>query len=119
MKQLFKKEELIGKTIKNIIINYDVWISFTDDSFIQIEQKDCGEGFESVIKMNIHDYTIDYTNCELIELGLITYEQYELAIEEQLKKQRKYIEERQIKEKQEIEEREKKLLVELKKKYDN
>ena len=49
MKQLFKKEDLIGKTIVDTFIpteSYqDLWLKFNDDSFIVFEIDDITEGF--------------------------------------------------------------------------
>ena len=102
MKQLFKKEELIGKTIKKILYpcGGELWMSFTDDSFI------C---FRSHAENACH---------ELVELELITRTDYEIAIEEEDKKYEKIRQEKEIEEKKRNEDEELKLLSELKKKYE-
>ena len=120
MKQLFKKEDLIGKTIKYFVFGKeDLWISFTDDSFVQIIKEECGQGFESDSNMNVNDYTQDNTHIELVYLGLITKKQYDLAVKKQEEEFEKYRRESELRREKEIEEREKKLLNDLKNKYES
>jgi len=121
MKQLFKKEELIGKTIKKILYpcGGELWMSFTDDSFIcfRSHAESSGFGYQSEF-ISIEDFTFDNACHELVELELITRTDYEIAIEEEDKKYEKIRQEKEIEEKKRNEDEELKLLSELKKKYE-
>ena len=89
MKQLFKKEELIGKTIRKILYpcGGELWMSFTDDSFIyfRTHSENSGFGYKSEF-IEIEDFEVDNTCHELVELELITRTDYEIACEEADKK---------------------------------
>lgn len=122
MKQLFEQHELIGKTITQILLpeeSYqELWIKFSDNSFVVFKEEDRTEGFgqeRSVIV--ISDWEKDNTDEEFVKLGFITQNQYELALEEEEKKYEKERVEREEFEKKRIKEYEKDLLNKLKNKY--
>lgn len=88
MKQLFKQEELIGKTIAKVLMpkkSYqDIWIKFTDNSFIVFNTEDTTVGFGQERNVYvISDQVKDNTSEELVEIGLITNTQHKLALQEQ------------------------------------
>ncbi len=122
MKQLFKQEELIGKTIAQVILpkeSYqDMWIKFTDNSFVVFDTEDRTEGFgQERNVINISDSKKDNTSEELVQLGLITKSEYELALQEEEIEYQKRCAERDAIEKKRIEDYEKKQLEILNKKY--
>lgn len=123
LKQIFNHQELIGKTIEQIIIpkySYqDLWIKFTDQSFVVLDVNDVTQGFGQQKEIvNISSYTIDNTNKELIELGLITKEQYNSAIIEEEKIHEQERLQRDVLEQKRIEDYEKDILSKLKTKYE-
>ena len=123
MKQLFEQKDLIGKTIAQVLMpkeSYqDMWIKFTDNSFAVFDTEDRTEGFgqEKCIRV-ISDWKKDNTNEELVELGLITKSQHELALEEKEKRHEKERSERYAVEQKRIEDYEREQLAKLKTKYD-
>lgn len=124
MKQIFKKEELIGKIIKKVYIpedSYgDVCVRFTDDSFIIfiIENTTVGFGYPSN-KISIDESTYGPSSHELVEVGLVSEKEYSKAVEEQENEWKRRSEEAEQKLKKMKEEYELTLLNKLKKKYDN
>ena len=125
MKQLFTKKELIGKTISNVymmdgIFCSDLWIKFTDDSFVVFLTKNNNDGFGyDEHQIEIDDCQKDSTDSELVELGFITKNENQLAIKKQEELYELEREQYNLKRKLSIEEEEKKLLQELKNKYEN
>ncbi len=122
MKQLFEEKELIGKTISMVLMpkeSYqDMWIKFTDNSFAVFDTEDRTEGFGQERRIRvISDWEKDNTNEELVELGLITKSQHELALEEEEKRYEKERSERDAVEQKRIEDYEKEQLAKLKTKY--
>jgi hypothetical protein len=122
MKQLFKQEELIGKTISQVLIPteryQDMWIKFTDNSFVIFDTEDRTEGFGQ--EMNIcviSNYKKDNTNKELVELGLITKAEYKLALKEEEERYENERHERDTLEQKRIEEFEKEQFFKIKNKY--
>jgi len=121
MKQILRQEDLIGKTISKIITSCsDLWIKFTDDSFVIFDVESNSEGFGySSDNVGISDYEINNTWSELVELGLITKKEHKHALEEEeINNQIRKEQEHKEHDEQKILE-EKKLLEELKKKYEN
>jgi hypothetical protein len=123
MRQLFKQEQLIGKTITQVIMpegsDSDLWIKFTDDSFVVIQVVDRTQGFgqtQNVIV--ISDWEKDNTDKELVELGFITRYQYDQAIGDYEKILERDRLRRETENKERIEEYEKEQLAQLKAKYD-
>lgn len=122
MKQIKNKKELIGKTISQIIMpkeHYDdLWIKFTDNSFVVFKVDDISAGFEfSKYVMIMETSTMDMTESEFVELELITPEIHQNAINEQEKRWSDQNEEREKNEKISIEKYEKDQLEKLKLKY--
>lgn len=122
MKQLFEQKELIGKTIAQVLMpkeSYqDMWIKFTDNSFAVFDTEDRTEGFgyEKRVRV-ICEWEKDNTDEELVELGLITKDEHELALEDEDKKYEKERSERDAIEQKRIENLEKEQLAKLKTKY--
>jgi len=122
MKQIKNHKDLVGKTIEQVIYPIetyqDMWIKFTDGSFVVLDREDRTEGFgqtQDVIR--IYPWDKDMTNDELVELGLISPQMHTNAVEE---RERRWEEERQERAKEEesrVEVEEKKLLDKLKNKY--
>lgn len=84
MKQLFKPEELIGKTIEKTIIDVkeceDWWIKFTDNSFVILSIVNLSRAsYEHKEAIEISDEKPDNTSDELLKLGLITTLDHEIA----------------------------------------
>ncbi len=108
MKQIFNSEELIGKTIEDFYFSEEeeLWIKFTDNSFVVIET-DNG--------IDVKNYVVSKTNSGLVNIGVISQEEYNAALEEQ---RIKYQKEKEDYLKVE-EERERELYKVLHKKYGN
>ena len=85
MNQILEVTQIIGKTISNVISGErDLYIKFSDNSFCIFENKDVTEGYgypQHVIE--IDDYPKNNTCCELVELGVISKNEYDLAIKEE------------------------------------
>ncbi len=124
MKQLFEQPELIGKTISQILIpetSYqNLFIKFTDNSFVVFEKEDATNGYgyprEIII---ISDMKVDNTYPELVELGLVTKKDYECAIQQEETKYEQEEISKSLNKKISIETEEKELLKKLKNKYEN
>ena len=122
MKQIFETKDLIGKTIMQIILpkeTYnDTWIKFTDNSFVVFDTEDRTEGFGQERRIQvISDWEKDNTNEELVELGLITKDEYEFAIKQEEIKSEERQKQRDYEEKKRIEKHEKEQLDKLRTKY--
>jgi len=120
IKQIFKKEDLIGKTIKNCIESSEFWISFTDDSFVILRYEDRTYGFNGTEEyVSIVDTDeIGEIGSELHELGLLTWEEYETIREEENRRYEEWLQQEEYNRGQEQKERELQILEELKKKYE-
>lgn len=122
MKQLFNFKDMVNKTIKKSCSGYsenELWIRFTDDTFIIIRAINRSEGFgQSYEVIEVDEYPADNTEQSLVDLGFITAKEHDYAIEE---RDKKYELERQQREKEQEEEnkqRELLLLKKLKDKYE-
>jgi len=120
MKQIIIKKDLIGKTIKNYYESFDdLWIRFTDDSFVIFRCEDKTDGFDQTHYIcNIFDYEVDNTYEPLVELGLISESDYEIACEDEERRFYEKRKQREIENEIQDRERELKLLEELKIKYE-
>ncbi len=122
MKQLINETEFIGKTISKVIIPKDsyqnMWIAFTDKSFAVFDISNISTGFNTEDAITLSTYVSDNTNKELVELGLITKEQYELAIAEDEEKYKQHSIKRAAEDALIKEQYEKKQLAKLKEKYE-
>lgn len=124
LKQIFNHKELLGKTISQVLMpeDYfeDMWIKFTDNSFVVLNTNNLSVGFEQdKYALTICEYNKDNTDEELVKLGLITEHEHNLAVQEQDIKYENERKEREIKMNKEIEKQEIKILKELKDKYKN
>lgn len=122
MKQLFKKEELIGKTIEQIIEpsgRYeDLWIKFNDGSFVKFNLEDLSTGFngpEYVTKIDESD--VDKTESELVELGLLSKEERDDNIKSEEERHDRWLEDYERERNKELVKYELGLLNKLKDKY--
>ena len=123
MKQLFKEQELIGKTISQVIFpkeSYqDAYIKFSDNSFIVLDIKDVTVGYGQERNLIvISDLETDDTDENLVKLGLISKSSYEIAVKKQEENFEKSERERQNKWQEETIRLELEKLQELKKKYE-
>ena len=123
MKQLFESTELIGKTVSEIIMpkNHlgDMWIKFSDDSFVIIKHESYQEGYGSNYDyVGIEDMEQGAENSELLELGLITKKEYDDALIAQEKKYEQWRIENDQRQKKDQEQYEKSMLGKLKEKYE-
>lgn len=121
MKQLFKKNDLVGKTIKRFLFSGNrLWLRFTDDSFVVIETRQESEGFgQHYDVMDVDDMAKDNTDSELVTLELITKKEHEKAIQEEEEKYEIRRQKRIREEQEENKKRELELLEQLRNKYDN
>ncbi len=122
MKQIKYQKELIGKTIAQVIIpkeHYDdLWIKFTDGSFVVFDVSDISSGYESSkYLMSIEKYAKDMTDEELVELGLISPQEHTNDIEEREKRWAEERKEREREDDKHIKKHELELLDKLKNKY--
>ena len=123
MKQIKKQKDLVGKTIEQVIYpkeSYqDMWIKFTDSSFVILDIEDRTEGFgQTRVVVRIYPWDKDMTNDEFVELGLISPQMHTNAVEERERIWADERKERQNEEDNRIKIEEKKLLEKLKNKYD-
>lgn len=123
MKQLFKPEELLGKTIAQTIIdvddNEDWWVKFTDNSFVVLCIRNLARvSYEHKEAISISDEIQDETSRELLALGIVSQLQHNQATKRKCEEHDKEYREKTLKQQQEIEEVERKQLAELKKKYE-
>ena len=91
MKQIKEHKDLVGKTIAQVIYpkeNYqDMWIKFTDGSFVVLDIEDRTEGFGQTQEVvRIYPWDKDMTDDELVELGLISPQMHSNAVDEREKK---------------------------------
>lgn len=120
--QIKNKEDLIGKTILSIYIPKNTYeeptILFTDGSFVAFTIEDHTEGFGYTKKyINIEKHNLNNTDKELLEVGIISKQEYEEALKlediEREKRQKEY----DLKEKERIKLYELEQLEKLKTKY--
>ena len=112
-------EELNGKMISDIkSTDGDLWLKFTDNTFVVLIVKDITEGFRiDRNKVDICEYNHDNTCHILVELGIITEEEYKQACEKEEMEYEKRQEEHDKQEQERIRETELKRLEELRSKY--
>ena len=122
MKQLFEEKELISKTIAQIVMpkNHtgDMWVKFTDNSFVIIKNKSYQEGYGNRYEyVGIEDMKQGANNSELLELKLITKKEYDDALIAEEKKYEQWRIENDERQKKEQEKYEKEQFEKLKTKY--
>jgi hypothetical protein len=85
MNQLFKQEDLIGKTISQIHLSSgDLWMKFTDNTFSVFRIEDKSEAFgytDNVI--TVSDWIYTNTDKELVVLGLVSERNHKEALAEE------------------------------------
>lgn len=122
MKQLFEEKELIGKIIAQIVMpkNHtgDMWVKFTDNSFVIIKNESYQEGHGNRYEyVGIEDMEQGANNSELLELKLITKKEYDDALIAEEKKYEQWRFENDERQKKEQEKYEKEQFEKLKSKY--
>ena len=77
-------KDLKGKTISDVKLDGDMYIKFTDNSFVVLKVNDISEGFGyTKNEVNICDETMDYTDHNLVDLNLISKKEHEDAVEQE------------------------------------
>lgn len=111
--------ELKGKTISDLKLDCgDLWLKFTDNMFVVLVVNDITEGFGyTKNEVNINQYGKDNTDYTLVDLGLISENEYKEACEQEEIKYQKRQEERDNQEKERIKNIELEQLEKLKSKY--
>ena len=84
MNQILKAEQIVGKTISNVISGErDLYIKFSDGSFCVFENNNLTEGYGYIKHaIEISDYPLTKTSFELIKLGIITKDEYDIAVKD-------------------------------------
>jgi hypothetical protein len=111
--------ELKGKTISNLKLDCsELWLKFTDNTFAVLVVNDITEGFgHTRNEVNINQYSKDKTDHTLVDLGLISQNEYKEACEQEEIEYRKRQEERENQEKERVKNYELEQLGKLKSKY--
>lgn len=105
MKQLLTEKDLIGKTVATIVtahISGEMWIKFTDNSFVVI---DADATFRPEVVV-VSEWPVPVDSQELLMLGVITATEYSKIKQEQKEKQEQLLREHQERVSKEIEEQE-------------
>ena len=111
--------ELEGKTISNLKLDCgDLWLKFTDNTFAVLVVNDITEGFgHTKNEVNINQYSKDKTDSALVDLGLISQNEYkEACAQEEIEYQKRQVE-RENQEKERVKNYELEQLGKLKSKY--
>jgi hypothetical protein len=110
---------LKGKTIADTKMYFgDLWVKFSDNTFAVFIVNDITESFgHKREEVNLNQYSKDETEPTLLELGLITKQEYENACEKEKLRYKKREEEQQKKEQDRIKRIELEQLDKLSKKY--
>ncbi len=111
--------ELKGKTISDLKLDCgDLWLKFTDNTFTVLVVNDITEGFGyTKNEVNINQYSKDNTDHPLVDLGLISENEYKQACEQEEIEYQKRQDERDRQEKERIKKIELEQLEKLKSKY--
>jgi hypothetical protein len=117
--EITKFKDLKGKTIVNTK-SYcgDLWVKFSDNTFAVFVVNDITKAFgwrEEEVSLN--QYSKDKSEITLVELGLITRQEYEEACEEEELMRKKMHEEQEIEEEKRVKEYELKQFELFRKKY--
>jgi hypothetical protein len=112
-------KDLKGKTISDTKIHLgELWVKFSDNTFAVFIVNDITEGFGYIKEeVNLYQYGKDKTEHTLLELGLITKQEYDQACEEEELRYKKREEEREKEEQERIKRIELEQLEKLSKKY--
>jgi hypothetical protein len=109
MSKVTNIEELVGKTIFDYHLDReDLYLRFTDETFVKIKIFDITEGFgHEKLKIDLCDYSeVDKTDEVLRDLGIISQEEYEEAIKLEKQQYQKRQEEREKQHQEELKKRE-------------
>jgi hypothetical protein len=111
--------ELKGKTISDLKLDCgELWLKFTDNTFAVLVVNDITEGFGyTKNEVNINQYSKDNTDYSLVDLGLISENEYKQACEKEEIEYQKRQDERDIQENKRIKNIELEQLEKLKSKY--
>lgn len=121
LKQILDYNDMVGKTITGIQQDEsidDLYIKFSDGSFaiLDIQQNhDRFSGYGDRIKVT--DYKTDETDINLVDLGIITKEEHQVAIAELKLKEAERLKELRARIEKEARDKDLELLRELKEKY--
>jgi len=112
-------KELKGKTIYDLKLSCgDLWLKFTDNTFAVLVVNDITEGFGyTKNEVNINQYGKDNTDHTLVDLSLISENEYKEACEQEEIEYQKRQDERDKQEKERIKNIELEQLEKLKSKY--
>lgn len=117
--EIININELKGKTISDLKLDCgDLWLKFTDNTFTVLVVNDITEVFgHPKYEVNINQYGTNKTDHTLIDLGLISKNEYEEACKHEEIEYQKRQEERDNQEKERIKNIELEQLEKLKSKY--
>jgi hypothetical protein len=109
MNQIFKQEDLVGKTISKVHFSCgDLWMKFKDNSFavLCVEDETEGFGYERHV-ISISDWVNTKADKELVVLGLVSEREHKEALakeeaEHEEKNKKREEEERKRVEQQEL-----------------
>jgi hypothetical protein len=112
---------LNGKTIIDVKKHCDdLWLKFSDNTFAVLVINDITKGFgQTKTEIDLDEYSRDKTEYILVELGLISKQEYDEAIEQDKLEEEIYAKKREIEEKERIEKYELEQLEKLLLKYKN
>lgn len=117
--QIKNIKELKGKTITDIKSDCgELWLKFSDNTFIVLVVNDSTEGFGyTKNEVNIYQYDKDNTDHILVDLDIISEKEYKVACKQEERYYQKSQEERDAIEKERIRNIELEQLEKLKLKY--
>lgn len=112
-------DELKGKIISDLKLDCsELWLKFTDNTFAVLVVNDITEGFGYTRKeVDINQYSKDKTDHTLVDLGLISENEYKEACEQEERENQKRRDERDNQKKERIKNYELEQLEKLKSKY--
>ena len=111
--------DLKGKTISDLKIDCsELWLKFTDNTFAVLVVNDTTEGFGYTRnEVNINQYSKGKTDHALVDLGLISQNEYKEACKQEEIEYQKKREEQENQEKERVKNYELEQLGKLKSKY--
>ncbi|AGO48542.1 hypothetical protein Phi18:3_gp030 [Cellulophaga phage phi18:3] len=118
-KEITELKDLKGKTIVDTKMSCgELWIKFSDDTFAVFIVNNITEGFgHTKEEVNLYQYGKDETEHTLLELGLITKQEYEKACKDEELRYKKLEEKREKEQQDRIKRIELEQLENLSKKY--
>ena len=118
-KEIRDIKQVKGKLIDSTkIVRGDLWIKFSDSTFIILACNDITEGFGyKREEVNVRRWEADETSTTLLDMGLISKDDHEKAIEEEEKETERRKKERELKEIDRIKKIELEQLKKLNEKY--